>query len=315
MALTIGVDVGGTKIAAGVVSEDGKLLDERRTETPADDATAMEHAIVDLVDDLRHDHDVEAVGIGAAGYVDAERATVLFTPNLAWRNASVRDDLESRVQLPVVVENDVNAAAWGEFRFGAGADVDDLLMVAVGTGVGGGIVIKGELIRGSFGVAAEIGHFRVVPGGLPCGCGQRGCWEQYASGTALVREARRRVAAGETGAKPLLDAAGGDLDKINGPAITSQAQQGDPFCVDLLADLGTWLGEGIASLTAVLDSGVVVIGGGVGEAGELLLGPVRQAFSSTLPAGEHRPHLQLRLATLGNEAGLIGVADLARNAC
>ncbi|MBA2446212.1 MAG: ROK family glucokinase [Nocardioidaceae bacterium] len=315
MALTIGVDVGGTKIAAGVVAEDGRLLDERRTETPADDATATEHAIVALVDDLRRDHDVEAVGIGAAGYVDADRATVLFTPNLAWRNAPVRDDLESRVQLPVVVENDANAAAWGEFRFGAGADVDDLLLVAVGTGVGGGIVIKGELMRGSFGVAAEIGHFRVVPRGLPCGCGQRGCWEQYASGTALVREAKRRVAAGEAGAKPLLDASGGDLDEINGPAITSQAQQDDPFCIDLLAGLGTWLGEGIASLTTVLDSGVVVIGGGVGEAGELLLGPVRQAFTSTLPAAEHRPHLQLRLATLGNEAGMIGVADLARSAC
>ncbi len=314
MAVTIGIDVGGTKIAAGVLSEAGRLVDECRRETPAEDAAAIEQVIVDLVRTLRRGHEVEAVGIGAAGYVDADRATVLFTPNLAWRDAPLRDAIESRVQLPVVVENDANAAAWGEFRFGAGADVDDLLMVAVGTGIGGGIVIKDKLLRGSFGVAAEIGHFRVVPRGLPCPCGQRGCWEQYASGTALVREARRRVSAGEEGVKPLLDAAGGDLERIKGQVITSYAQQHDPFCMDLLADLGTWLGEGIASLTSILDSGVVVIGGGVSDAGELLLGPARQAFTSTLPAAEHRPHLELRLATLGNEAGMIGVADLARSA-
>jgi glucokinase len=314
VAVTIGVDVGGTKMAAGVLSEAGRLVDECRRETPADDAAATEQAIVDLVQDLRRRHEVEAVGIGAAGYVDADRSTVLFAPNLAWRDAPLRDSIESRVQIPVVVENDANAAAWGEFRFGAGADVDDLLMVAVGTGVGGGIIIKDKLLRGSFGVAAEIGHFRVVPQGLPCPCGQHGCWEQYASGTALVREARRRVAAGDSGAKPLLDAVGGAPEQIKGQAITTSAQQHDPFCMDLLADLGTWLGEGIASLTSILDSGVVVIGGGVSEAGELLLGPARQAFTSALPAAEHRPHLELRLAALGNEAAMIGVADLARSA-
>ena len=313
MAVTVGVDVGGTKIAAGVVSETGQILDERRSETP-DDAAGIERLIADLVDELRGSHEVEAVGIGAAGYVDADRATVLFAPNLPWRNTRLGHAVQARLDLPVVVENDANAAAWGEFRFGAAADVDDLLMVAVGTGVGGGVIFKSELLRGSFGLAAEIGHFRVVPQGLPCGCGQRGCWEQYASGTALVREARRRVTAGQGGAQPLLEAVGADPESINGPAITSLAQQRDPFCLDLLADLGTWLGEGIASLTSILDCAVVVIGGGVSEAGELLLEPIRQAFTRTLPVMEHRPHLELRVATLGNEAGMIGVADLARSA-
>jgi len=313
MAVTVGVDVGGTKIAAGVVSETGQILDERRSETP-DDAAGIERLIADLVDELRGSHEVEAVGIGAAGYVDADRATVLFAPNLPWRNTRLGHAVQARLDLPVVVENDANAAAWGEFRFGAAADVDDLLMVAVGTGVGGGVIFKSQLLRGSFGLAAEIGHFRVVPQGLPCGCGQRGCWEQYASGTALVREARRRVTAGQGGAQPLLEAVGADPESINGPAITSLAQQRDPFCLDLLADLGTWLGEGIASLTSILDCAVVVIGGGVSEAGELLLEPIRQAFTRTLPVMEHRPHLELRVATLGNEAGMIGVADLARSA-
>ena len=207
-----------------------------------------------------------------------------------------------------MVENDVNAAAWGEFQFGAGEDVNDLLMVAVGTGVGGGIIVDGELIRGAFGVAAEIGHIRVVPQGLLCGCGRHGCWEQYASGRALVREARSRVWEGDA----LLEAAGGDPDHITGPMVTEAAQAGDPLSIALLSDLGTWLGAGTASLAAVLDPAVVVIGGGVADAGDLLLDPIRKAIDDNLPAAENRPHLEVRLATLGNEAGMIGAAHLAR---
>ena len=308
MTMTIGIDVGGTKIAAGVVSADGKVVEEQRRVTPAQDPAKTEDAIVDLVRELSDRYDVEAVGIGAAGYVDAERSVVMFAPNLAWRDEPLRTEVEKQLDVPVVVENDVNAAAWGEFRFGAGADVDDLLMVAVGTGVGGGIVIKGQLLRGSFGVAAEIGHLRVVPEGLPCGCGMRGCWEQYASGRALVREARAHVRPGD----PLLERAGGDPARIDGPLVTRAAQDGDAMCVRLLTDLGHWLGEGIASLATVLDPRVVVIGGGVSEAGDLLMAPAQESFESHLPAAEHRPHLELRLATLGNEAGMIGVADLAR---
>jgi glucokinase len=235
---------------------------------------------------------------------------VLFAPNLAWRDEPLRSRVEAEIDLPVVVENDVNAAAWGEFRFGAGSDVDDQLMVAVGTGIGGGIIVDGELIRGSFGVAAEVGHLRVVPQGILCGCGQHGCWEQYASGRALVREARDRVWDGDM----LLEAAQGDPGKIDGQMITKAAGDGDPLSVALLADLGSWLGQGIASLAAVLDPGVVVIGGGVSEAGDLLLGPIRKAFDDHLSGGRNRPQLDLRLATLGNQAGMIGAADLARKA-
>ncbi len=308
MTLTIGIDVGGTKIAGGVVSEDGKILEEQRCHTPARDTVATRAAIVGLIGDLASRHEVEGVGIGAAGFVGADRSTVLFAPNLAWRDEPLGKDVQAQVGVPVVVENDVNAAAWGEFRFGAGADVDDLLMVAVGTGVGGGVVIGGELLRGSFGVAGEIGHMRVVPNGLPCGCGRHGCWEQYASGRALVREARSRVWDGD----PLLDLAEGNPVAITGEMITKEAHAGDALCISLLADLGQWLGEGIASLAAVLDPGVVVIGGGVADAGELLLAPVRKAIEDNLPAAENRPHLRVRIATMGNEAGMIGAADLAR---
>ena len=165
--------------------------------------------------------------MGAAGYIDKSRAVVLFAPNLAWRDLDLKSDLEKTLGLPVVVENDANAAAWGEFQFGAGHDVDDLLLVTVGTGVGGGVVLDGSLYRGAFGVGAEIGHMRVVPDGILCGCGKHGCFEQYASGSALVREARSLALSGAQIAQGMLQRAGGDLHKITGPLITEAAQAGD----------------------------------------------------------------------------------------
>ncbi|HRI99064.1 MAG TPA: ROK family protein, partial [Nocardioides sp.] len=196
MTLSIGVDVGGTKILGGVVDEDGAIVEELRVESPATDAEQIEKAIEQLVTELASRHRIAAIGVGAAGYIDKARSTVMFAPNIAWRNVALKADLEARVNLPVVVENDANAAAWGEFTYGAGHDVEDLLLVTVGTGIGGGIVHDGELLRGAFGVGAEIGHMRVVPDGQLCGCGNRGCFEQYGSGSALVREARAAARAG-----------------------------------------------------------------------------------------------------------------------
>jgi glucokinase len=312
MRLTVGIDVGGTKIAGGVVDEHGGILATALRESPATDAAAIELAIEDVVTELRRSHDVVGVGVGAAGFIDAARSTVLFSPNLVWRDEPLKSDLEARIGLPVVIENDANAAAWGEFTFGAGEDVDDLLLVTVGTGVGGGIVLTGELHRGAFGVAAEIGHVRVVPDGLLCGCGNRGCWEQYASGSALVREARDQARRGSLIARTLLDRAGGNVDRITGPLITEAARDGDAFATEQLQVLGRWLGEGIATLTAVLDPAVVVIGGGVSDAGDLLLDPIRAHFAANLTGRTYRPTLEVRQALLGNKAGLIGAADLAR---
>ncbi|MGZ4436327.1 MAG: ROK family glucokinase [Nocardioidaceae bacterium] len=312
MGLTVGIDIGGTKIAGGVVDEQGRILATARRESPATDSGAIERGVADLVAELRGSHQIEGVGVGAAGFIDAARSTVLFAPNLAWRDEPLKTDLEKGIGLPVVIENDANAAAWGEFTFGAGADVSDLLLVTVGTGVGGGIVLNGELHRGAFGVAAEIGHIRVVPNGRLCGCGNRGCWEQYASGTALVRDAREQAAQGSLIARTLLDRAEGSVEKITGPLITEAAKDGDAFAIEQLASLGQWLGEGIATLTAVLDPAVVVIGGGVSEAGDLLLDPIRAHFRANLTGRNYRPQLQIRAAELGNTAGMIGAADLAR---
>lgn len=312
MSLACGIDVGGTKISGGVVDEAGTVLEELRVVSPATDVEAIEDAITSLVTQLQSRHEIAAVGVGAAGYVDKARAVVMFAPNIAWRDVNLKEELEERIHLPVVVENDANAAAWGEFTYGAGHDVDDLLLVTVGTGVGGGVVLDGELYRGAFGVGAEIGHMRVVPDGILCGCGNRGCLEQYGSGTALVREVRAAARGGSLLAADLLERADGDPEQITGPLVTEAARDGDPFALEQLAVLGRWLGEGIASLTAVLDPAVVVLGGGVSDAGDLLLDPVRAAFASQLTGRGHRPVLDIRRALLGNRAGLIGAADLAR---
>ena len=174
-----------------------------------------------------------------------------------------RSFLEEELDLPVVVENDANAAAWGEFTFGAGEDVEDLLMLTIGTGVGGGMVIDGELVRGGFGMGGEVGHISMVPGGVPCGCGNLGCLESYGSGRALVRVSRELAGTDPEAARSLVDRAGGDPARITGPLVTEAARDGDAFAVARLAELGDWLGQGVATLTAVLDPNVVVIGGGV----------------------------------------------------
>ncbi|MCW2770363.1 MAG: glucokinase [Aeromicrobium sp.] len=311
MTFAIGVDIGGTKIAAGLVSEAGEIIEAASEPTP-DDATKIPRIVADLVDRLTGDEKPVGVGIGAAGFVGEDRATVRFAPNIAWAEEPLAEHVRAFVDLPIVVENDANAAAWGEFRFGAGEDTDDLLLITLGTGIGGGIVHRGRLFRGGFGVAAEIGHMRVVPDGILCGCGQHGCYEQYGSGSALVRAARERVANDDPAAGAIARLADGDPGRITGPALTQLAREGDPLAVDLLMDLGRWVGEGAAVLATILDPSVIAIGGGVAAAGELLLTSVVEAFESHLPARAHRPEAALRLAALGNSAGIIGAADLAR---
>lgn len=311
MTHAIGVDIGGTKIAAGLVSEDGKILADDAEPTPHD-SSKIPAIVADLVERLARDERPVGVGIGAAGFVGEDRATVRFAPNIDWREEPLGDSVRALVDLPIVVENDANAAAWGEFRFGAGQDTDDLLLITIGTGVGGGIVHDGQVFRGGFGVAAEFGHLRLVRDGIECGCGQHGCFEQYGSGSALVREARARVEHRDPDAAALTALADGDLARITGPALTALAQDGDALSIELLADLGRWIGEGAAALATILDPRVIAIGGGVSAAGDLLLAPVVEAFESHLPARAHRPGAAVRLAALGNSAGIIGAADLAR---
>ena len=311
MRATIGLDIGGTKINGCVVDAGGVVLARGRRESPAQDPVAMVDEAASLIRQLSVGHDVEAAGVACAGFIDPPGTTVLFAPNLAWRDLPLKKLLESALHLPVTIENDANAAAWGEFRFGAAVGTTDMVLVTVGTGIGGGVVTNGVLMRGAFGLAAELGHMRVVPGGLRCGCGNRGCWEQYASGTALVREARELVASETPHAARLGELCAGDPHRLTGPDVTRAAVEGDPAAVELLSDLGTWIGEGAASVAAILDPELIVLGGGVSEAGALLVDPAVAAFRRHLTGRGHRPEARFVVASLGNDAGMIGVADLA----
>jgi glucokinase len=310
--LAIGVDIGGTKVAAGVVDGTGRVLASVRRATPGDDVLETQEVIADAVAELSASYPVTAVGIGAAGWIANDRATVLFSPHLAWRNEPLRDSLRAAIGLPVVVENDANAAAWAEYRFGAARSAEVSVMVTLGTGIGGGLVLAGRLFRGAFGVACEYGHMTVVPDGRRCACGNRGCWEMYASGTALARDARELAEVSPVSAHRLLELANSELGNLTGPLVTEAAREGDPAATEIYTEMGHWLGRGLANLAAVLDPDVFVIGGGVSEAGDLLLQPARQAFSQALTGRGFRPAAAIVLAELGPQAGLVGAADLAR---
>lgn len=310
MSLTIGVDIGGTKVQGGVVDTAGKIIAIARRDTPTAGGRALTETIADVANELKGAHRIEAVGISAAGFISADRKTIVATPNIkGWNGVELERELVELIGTRVVVENDANAAAWGEAEFGAGIGVSHMIMVTVGTGVGGGIVINRNIYRGSYGMGAELGHMRLVPDGALCGCGALGCVEQYASGSALIRFAKE--GAHSEAAQHLIERAGG-INSIVGAHITQAARAGDAYCIALFEKLGGYLGQALASYAAILDPEMIVIGGGVIDAGDLLLHPTRAAFIKNLPFTTERPKAEIVAATLGNDAGLVGAADLAR---
>jgi len=306
----IGIDIGGTKIAGAVVSEAGEILREDRVATQAGDSDAIVDAVVAMVERLAIGHAIVAAGVAAPGFIDSEQSTVYYTPNINWRNEPLRERLLARLPFDITIDNDANAAGWAEYRFGAGRDTSDMTMLTIGTGVGGAIVSQGRLFRGGFGTGAELGHLRVVPDGLPCGCGAKGCIEQYGSGRALLRMANEIADVGGIGLA-LADARrqAGELD---GGIIGALIAQGDPGAIHALEELGHWLGQACASLSAVLDPQVFVFGGGVAVAGDLLLDPVRESYRQNVPARGYHPEPDFVIAELVNDAGVVGAADLAR---
>ena len=313
--LTIGVDIGGTKIATGVVDENGKILDQIRVATDPEHPASIDKAIADSCNMLMEKYDVGGIGVAAAGFVNSDRQTVAFAPNIDWRDYPLAKNIKSLLNkpVPVVVENDANAAGWAEYRFGKGKGTSDMLMLTVGTGLGGAIVVDGKLVRGKWGAGGEVGHLQIVPHGHTCGCGHEGCWEQYASGSALTKHARRAVVARPDLADAIVTAAGGEGSKIKGPHVSTAALAGDPLAIKIFSELGHWLGHGAASVAALLDPEVIVIGGGVASVGDVVLEPARAGFKDRLSAFGHRPLAQIELAELGNDAGMVGAADLARN--
>jgi glucokinase len=312
--LTVGVDVGGTKVMAGVVDASGRVLATMQRPTQGRDVRAVEDTIVDLVQAFAVQYDIAAVGVGAAGFVDASRSVVMFSPHLDWRQEPLRARVAERLRVPVVVDNDANAAALAECRFGAGRGHRFVLCVTMGTGIGGALVLDNRVYRGANGMAGEFGHVQVAPNGRWCECGNRGCWEQYASGNALVRDARELVRANSPMARHLRDLVDGDADALQGPQVTQAAKDGDPLSRELIGDVAAWLGVGLAGMTAAFDPSCVIIGGGVSAAGDLLIEPTRQAFARSLTGRGHRTEPVIVAAALGPQAGFIGAADMARSA-
>lgn len=306
--LNVGIDIGGTKIAGGVVDEDGRILDQRRVATPTDTG-ALAQAVADMVTDLGSRHEVHAVGVAAAGFIDRTRSVMLHAPNIDWQNAPLRAEFESRIGRPVTLENDANAAGWGEYRFGAGRGSTDMVMVTLGTGVGGAVINDGRLLIGANGSAAELGHLRFVRGGRPCGCGQTGCLEQYASGRALQRELADIAATDGIGER--VAAHRGQDGIVHAGDLEALLDAEDAGALEAVRRVATALGEACGAFQAVLDPELYVIGGGVAELGERLLEPTRIAYETSLPGFGDRPTARFVSATLGNDAGLVGVADLA----
>jgi len=297
----VGIDVGGTKVLA--VSGDGAR--ELRLPTPRGGPLVID-AVCEIVQELGPG---DAVGVGIAGLVD--RTGVLRVgPNLPGIiDFPFKSELESRLGVPVAVDNDATTAMWAELRIGAARGATEVVLVTLGTGIGGGQVTGGLLQRGAHGFAGEPGHMVVDPRGPQCPCGRRGCWERFASGSGLGRLARDAAFAGR--ATRVVELAGGDPESVRGEHVTLAAREGDRGAAAVLREFGWWVALGIANLVNVLDPEVVVVGGGLAEAGELLLSPVRERFAELVLAPEHRPAVRIVAAELGERAGAIGAGLLA----
>jgi glucokinase len=311
--LAIGIDIGGTKILGALVDERGQILFESRVPSPAQDPDLMVDVVVELIEEITSQANgvIVGVGVAAAGFIDADQSTILYAPNLNWRNEPLRDRLQKRLRHKVVIENDANAAGWAEYKFGAGKGAKDMVMLTLGTGVGGAVIADYKLRRGGFGIGGELGHVKVVQDGRQCGCGRKGCVEQYASGTAVLKAARKLAAStGPAGTR--LRELSQENGELTGMLVYQALLEKDHGALQIVNEAGAFLGQAMGTITAVLDPQVYVIGGGLSEAGDLILEPIRQAFLKELPARGFRPEAKIVTAQFTNQAGVIGAADLAR---
>jgi glucokinase len=305
----IGVDVGGTGTKAALVTDAGDIL--LRVESVTDPSSGTK-GIIEAIDELiRLAPGVEAspsaVGVGAAGFIDATTGSVIFAPNLTYDDPHVADAVRARIGLPVVVDNDAYAAAWGERTFGAARGLDHVVLVTLGTGIGSGFVVGGKLLRGSTGAGAEFGHTIVDPDGPECPCGLRGCIEQLASGGAIGRVARRAAEGNPT--TTMIDMAG-SVEAITAEHVAKAAREYDELALTIMREAGGWLGVGLSNIANLFDPQSIVLGGGVVKAGEAFLGVARDKLVAMTGAQRRRP-MRLDVTALGRDAGIVGAAALA----
>jgi glucokinase len=318
--LVVGLDLGGTKLLGVVLDanqEGSGPIAEARVPTPSG-TPALLDALAALVEELRTKvaadglGEVRAVGFGAPGLVDRS-GTFRYGPNLPGVvGVPVAADLGGRLSLPVVVDNDATCAAWGEHERGAARGCNHSVLVTLGTGIGGGVTVKGQILRGAHGFAGEIGHMVVDPAGPACPCGRRGCWERFASGSGLGWLAREAVRTGHAPeAAGFVEAAGGNVDAVGGEHVTAAARAGDPAALAVFETFSDWVALGIANLVNLLDCEIVVVGGGVSEAADLFLERTQRRVVELALGGDRRPPVPVVAARLGERAGAIGAALLA----
>ena len=308
--LTIGIDIGGTKISAGVVDSSGNIIDSLRISTPAEGGKELILAVINLIKELKEKHEIKGIGISIAALISSDYGTIVGAPNIAnLSKLNFVNEIKAEFKLPIVVENDANSAMWAEFKFGNAKGLNPVMFFIIGTGVGGGLVIDGKLFKGANGIGAEFGHMCVVPNGLLCGCGSKGCIEQYASGGALIRYANEAIIDNPQSSETLLSFGEG---KLIGSGLTKAAKAGNELALAAFNKQADWLGLACASYSLIIDPEAIIIGGGVADAGELFLAPVREAMRKYMPFAESHVPPKIIAAKFGNDAGLIGVADLVR---
>jgi glucokinase len=304
----LGIDIGGTNVKAALVSEEAAVLSfvsQPWSGGPAGDVVTAAEALRASLFEARTDADVVAAGAGAAGLVDSEEGVVRVSPNLPeWKDVELRRMLSEALELPLLLENDANAAAYGEFLAGAARGAVNAVVLTIGTGIGGGLILDGALYRGRC-FAGEVGHMTINMDGPPCACGSRGCLERLASAEAIVRNAEKLLASGR-------DSTLSERHGFGAEDVAAAAARGDALAEAALAETGRALGAGLSNLVLLLDPDVIVIGGGVAAAGEKLLGPAREelAASAYVHVTEPTPVVP---AALGNSAGVVGAALLARD--
>ena len=313
--LYIGIDLGGTGIKAGVVNDKGEILSKASCPTLPERGYAavirdMASLAIQVARDSGHEiGDMEAIGVGLPGIMDPRTGRIPFCTNLGWHDVPLVEEMAKYVDVPVFVDNDATVAGLAESVAGVSAGCENSVFVTLGTGVGGGVVLGGKVFSGSHGVATEIGHMITVVDGEPCTCGNKGCFERYASATALIREGRRMCKAKPDTA--LAKAVGGDLSAINAKHVIDLAKAGDPDCAAIFDRYVEHLAIGLVNIINLYDPEVIVLGGGVSHAGQFLLDAVRAKLPS-LVFYKGMPYARVELAKLTNDAGIIGAAMLGR---
>ncbi|HUW45104.1 MAG TPA: ROK family protein [Dehalococcoidia bacterium] len=313
--LILGVDLGGTKILTAVINSQGKMLSRDHSITPAQKG---HEAVIQSILESAHRaleqanfeiSELTAVGVGAPGLSNPETGILFTSPHLpGWRDVPLRDIMQERLGKKTFLTNDANAAALGEFYFGAARGVRNFIYITLSTGIGGGIVIDGKIYNGAIGTAGEVGHMTIDAEGPICNCGNRGCWETLASGTALAREARHRIKEGVR--TSILEYAEGDVEKVTAQVIHSAAEQGDSLAKELIARTGYYVGVGLANLINIFNPELIVIGGGLSNIGDMLLEPAFKVAGERAYA-EAFQAVRFASAELGRNSGVLGAAAFA----